>query len=259
MFELFSGKGSLAAVAAFLVLAVVIICQVHADKLNEPEVVTPNRTTTALEITTCIVLPEYPIDLNTAVYDDLVLIEGISSQVAENIIEHRNNNGDFVSVDQLIEVYGIGPVTLDKIMPYFYVKTTLCTSAANSENAITTTPQSSADTSAKTTAQTITATTTVTDAITTASSITTTAEHSQTQVTTTTIFIFTERIELNAGTLEDFLTIPIITAEQAQAIIDLREKIDYFSHYYELLYAEGFDEQLVSRMNDYVYVEGQSE
>lgn len=260
MFELFSGKGLAVAVAAFFVLAVVIICQVHTDKPNEPEIITPSRTTTTVHATTTfIVLPEYPIDLNAATYDELVLIEGISPQIAGNIIEYRNNNGDFVSVEQLIEVYGIGPVTLDKIMPYFYAKTPQHTSVTTTEITTSTTLQSAANTPAKTTTQAITVTTAVTDAITTTSSTTTTATPSQTQAATTTIFIFTQRIELNAGTLEDFLTIPILTAEQAQAIIDLRERIDYFSHYYELLYAEGFNEQLVSKMNDYVYVEGQSE
>ncbi len=71
--------------------------------------------------------------------------------------------------------------------------------------------------------------------------------------------VFSGRIELNSGTLEDFASIPILTYEQAQAIINLRDTIHYFSHYYELLYAEGFDEKLVAALGDYVYVEGQND
>ncbi|MBQ7132429.1 MAG: helix-hairpin-helix domain-containing protein [Oscillospiraceae bacterium] len=67
--------------------------------------------------------------------------------------------------------------------------------------------------------------------------------------------VFYGRVNLNTGTFEEFSAIPILTEEQAYAIIELREKIHYFSHYYELLYAEGFDEKLVAALGEYVYVE----
>lgn len=37
--------------------------------------------------------------------------------IAARIIEHRQTNGPFASVDELEEVPGIGPVTLEEIRP----------------------------------------------------------------------------------------------------------------------------------------------
>lgn len=85
--------------------------------------------------------------------------------------------------------------------------------------------------------------------------VTTTSPNVTTAVTTTTTAAFYTCVDLNSGTFEDFAAIPILSDEQAQAIIDLREKIHYFSHCYELLYADGFDEELVAELCQYVYVD----
>ena len=37
--------------------------------------------------------------------------------IAQRIIDHREANGPFTSVDGLLEVSGIGPATLEKIRP----------------------------------------------------------------------------------------------------------------------------------------------
>ena len=55
------------------------------------------------------------INLNTA---DVVTLEsellGIGQTKAQAIVDHRNSNGPFTSVDELLEVKGIGPATLEK-------------------------------------------------------------------------------------------------------------------------------------------------
>ncbi|MBW3090698.1 helix-hairpin-helix domain-containing protein [Bifidobacterium sp. 82T25] len=55
------------------------------------------------------------IDLNTATSEQLQTINGIGPVTAERIIEHRKVIGRFVSVDQLLDVKGIGSKTLEKI------------------------------------------------------------------------------------------------------------------------------------------------
>ncbi|MDG9925354.1 MULTISPECIES: helix-hairpin-helix domain-containing protein [unclassified Pseudomonas] len=58
---------------------------------------------------------EGQINLNTA---DAATLEaglvGIGSTKAQAIVDHRNSNGPFASVDELLEVKGIGPATLEK-------------------------------------------------------------------------------------------------------------------------------------------------
>ncbi|MEM8925158.1 MAG: ComEA family DNA-binding protein [Actinomycetota bacterium] len=54
-----------------------------------------------------------PIDLNTAGEDELQRLRGVGPARAAAIVDWRERNGPFISVDQLLEVPGIGPATLD--------------------------------------------------------------------------------------------------------------------------------------------------
>lgn len=56
-----------------------------------------------------------PIDLNTASAAQLEELPGVGPSIAQRILEHREKNGPFASVDALLEVSGIGPATLEKI------------------------------------------------------------------------------------------------------------------------------------------------
>ena len=55
------------------------------------------------------------IDLNTATTDDLQTINGIGPVTAGRIIDYRTQHGRFDSVDQLLDIKGIGAKTLAKI------------------------------------------------------------------------------------------------------------------------------------------------
>ncbi|WP_448612249.1 ComEA family DNA-binding protein [Geodermatophilus sp. URMC 60] len=52
-----------------------------------------------------------PVDLNTATAADLDALPGIGPVLAQRIVEHRERNGSFRSVEQLDDVPGIGPTT----------------------------------------------------------------------------------------------------------------------------------------------------
>ena len=61
--------------------------------------------------------PDELININTADAETLRQLPGIGETKANAIIEHRNANGLFQSVDQLDDVSGIGPATLESIRP----------------------------------------------------------------------------------------------------------------------------------------------
>ena len=56
-----------------------------------------------------------PIDLNTATVDQLDALPGIGPSTAEAIIAYRQEHGRFRSVDELLEVRGIGPSKLENL------------------------------------------------------------------------------------------------------------------------------------------------
>jgi competence protein ComEA len=55
------------------------------------------------------------ININTATAIDLEALSGIGEVLAATIVEYRTTNGPFTAVDDLLDVSGIGPATLDEI------------------------------------------------------------------------------------------------------------------------------------------------
>jgi competence protein ComEA len=62
-----------------------------------------------------------PVDVNTATLEQLDTLPGIGPVTAQSIIDWRTENGAFTSVDELLEVSGIGDATLADIEAYVYV------------------------------------------------------------------------------------------------------------------------------------------
>lgn len=62
-----------------------------------------------------------PVDLNTADQVMLETIPGIGPVTATAILQHRMEIGAFDTVEQLLDVTGIGPATLEALRPYVTV------------------------------------------------------------------------------------------------------------------------------------------
>lgn len=58
------------------------------------------------------------ININLSSTTELTRLPGIGEAYAQRIIEYRETNGNFTSVDDLVNVKGIGKRTLEKIKPY---------------------------------------------------------------------------------------------------------------------------------------------
>lgn len=60
-------------------------------------------------------------DLNRAERTDLEQIPGVGPKLAQAIVDHRSEKGQFHTLDQLRDVKGIGPATFDKVRAYLRV------------------------------------------------------------------------------------------------------------------------------------------
>lgn len=58
-----------------------------------------------------------PVNLNTASATELAALKGIGPAKAQAIVEHRDKNGAFKSVDDLKLVRGIGDKMLEQLRP----------------------------------------------------------------------------------------------------------------------------------------------
>ena len=60
-------------------------------------------------------------DLNTVTASQLQQLPGIGEVIAQNIIDYRDLNGPYVTVEDLLNVEGIGKGRLETLCEYIYV------------------------------------------------------------------------------------------------------------------------------------------
>ena len=61
------------------------------------------------------------VNVNTATLQELEKLPGIGEARAQAILDARKQRGGFKSVDELVDVRGIGPKNLEKLRPYLHV------------------------------------------------------------------------------------------------------------------------------------------
>jgi competence protein ComEA len=64
---------------------------------------------------------EYRLDANTATWVEWMQLPGIGETLARRIIDDRDTNGPFRTVEDISRVKGIGPKTLEKLRPWLTV------------------------------------------------------------------------------------------------------------------------------------------
>jgi competence protein ComEA len=80
------------------------------------QVVVPERTPAAAGASSATATPaEGPISLGSADQADLETIEGIGPVTAADILAYRDEHGGVSSIDQLDEISGIGPATIEAL------------------------------------------------------------------------------------------------------------------------------------------------
>ncbi|BEE14918.1 competence protein ComEA [Aeromonas veronii] len=78
---------------------------------------TPKQTTTAE-----VAKESGKLNINTATLAELTSLKGIGDKKAQAIVDYREKQGKFTSVDQLADVNGIGPATLEANRDMIIVK-----------------------------------------------------------------------------------------------------------------------------------------
>ena len=65
---------------------------------------------------------EKSIDINSADEKLLILLPGIGTSIARRILELRKKRGNFVKLEELMDVKGIGNIKFNKIKKFLYIK-----------------------------------------------------------------------------------------------------------------------------------------
>ncbi len=61
---------------------------------------------------------EFKVDINSAEFGEIVALPGLGIKLAQAIVDHRREFGDFDSLHDLCHVPGIGEKTLESLKPY---------------------------------------------------------------------------------------------------------------------------------------------
>lgn len=63
----------------------------------------------------------FPLELNAATYDELLLIPQVGDVMAQRILQYRDHLGGYTSLSQLREIKGVGDKVFAVISAYLYV------------------------------------------------------------------------------------------------------------------------------------------
>lgn len=216
--------------------------ETSATQESQPETQMPSEVATALPTA------EYStestettqflwLNINTATYEEFMLLDGIGEVLAGRIIGYRNYCGGFRNIEEILNVSGIGEKTFSAIRNHIYVENPVYPAETTVEKPPVTEESRYDEPPVQTQ---------ITEPVT---------DPTENQPTERETIPPGTKFDLNKVTQQELEMIPGISSEMAENIISLRTTIQYFSHPYELLYADGMTEEFLCKVIDYFYVE----
>jgi len=169
------------------------------------------------------VYEEVFVNINTASIEELMKIDGIGEATAMEIINYREQNGDFRNIEEIMNVYGIGEAKFGHICDYIYVDNPVYEVEEEPEEQVTepeTVPENVPET------------------------------ETESEITLQDV----APVNINTAGIETLVLLPHVNEQIAQDIITLREQLHGFSHIYELLYVEKLEQKQVAEMEEFVTV-----
>ena len=214
--------------------------------ISETETTTTTTTTTTESVTTSAVPPETTvtttttepvteeiteqieeeifIDINTADVDELTKLYGIGEVTAYEIVNYREQNGNFRNIEEIMNVYGIGEAKFSGIRDYIYVQ--------NPEYPVEEYDEPEEYTESE--PQPI--------------------EEPVTETIPALTLDDVAPIDINTAGIDELMLLPHVDEQVAREIIKLREELQKFTHVYELLYVEKLTQKDVAEIVEFVTV-----
>ena len=118
------------AVTIFVISSICVYFICEALNSDEPVIVSPIAETSIQTIVETeaatsaeYVMSEAPdisvlININTATANELMTLDGIGEVIAQRIVDYRTENGDFQSIEELMDVSGIGEKKFEAIKAF---------------------------------------------------------------------------------------------------------------------------------------------
>lgn len=100
-------------------MAAVLLIAVGVTAVSDRFALTP--LTVEMLTTTAPEPVSFTVNLNTATAEELQQLEGVGEVLSGRIIAYREKHGDFRSIEDLLDVQGVGKTRLEKWRPYLTV------------------------------------------------------------------------------------------------------------------------------------------
>lgn len=190
-------------------------------------------TTKAAKVTEAEIVYSFPADINTADLGCLCAADGIGEELARRILAYRDSVGVIINMDMLREVEGIGEKKLSTLKSQFYVSSEYYREMPTAQTQI----------------QTV-----ITEVIPEEENEPYEEESSETEEPKPEPEPEMHKVNINTASAEEIAECLLIDIEQAQKIVQLREKIHYFSAPEELLLNDTMSKAMIVERLDYIEV-----